>query len=105
MKTALARCLLCVAVSIIGSLAAAQSPAAKIIAVKAARALDVRTGALVNNAVIIVEGERIKAVGANLAIPANAEVIDLGQKTVLPGLAERSRSATTRAPRSTRSTK
>jgi imidazolonepropionase-like amidohydrolase len=86
MKTALARGFLCVAVLIIGSLAAAQSPVARVVAIKAARALDVRTGAMINNAVIVIEDERIKAVGANLAIPANAEVIDLGQKTVLPGL-------------------
>lgn len=86
MKPALARCLLCAAVLLFGSLAAAQSPAAKIIAIKAARALDVRTGAMVNNAVIVIEGERIKAIGGNLAIPANAEVLDLGAKSVLPGL-------------------
>ncbi|MGH9833425.1 MAG: amidohydrolase family protein, partial [Blastocatellia bacterium] len=86
MKTVLARGFLCVAVSIIGSLATAQSPATKVVAIKAARALDVRTGAMVNNAVIIIEGERIKEIGANVAIPANAEVIDLGSKTVLPGL-------------------
>ncbi len=62
----------------------AQQP--KVVAIKAARALDVRTGAMINNAVIVVEGDRIKEVGSNLAIPANAEVIDLGSKTVLPGL-------------------
>ncbi len=37
-------------------------------------------------AVIIIEGERIREIGANLSIPANAEVIDLGSKTLLPGL-------------------
>jgi imidazolonepropionase-like amidohydrolase len=58
----------------------------KIVAVKAARAFDARTGAMIDNAVIIIEGDRIKEIGANLAIPANAEVIDLGSKTVLPGL-------------------
>src|SRR5262245_41514033 len=58
----------------------------KIVAVKAARALDTRTGEMISNAVIIIEGERIKEAGANVAIPANAEVIDLGSKTLLPGL-------------------
>ena len=38
------------------------------------------------NAVVIVEGERIVAAGANLAIPAGATVIDLGGATLLPGL-------------------
>ena len=63
-----------------------QQPTRKSVVIKAARALDVRTGAMVNNAVIIIEGERIKEAGANVAIPANAEVIDLGSKTLLPGL-------------------
>ncbi len=86
MKTALARGFLCLAVSIIGSLATAQSPTTKVVAIKAARALDIRASAMVGPAVIIIEGERIKAIGVNLAIPADAEVIDLGSKTVLPGL-------------------
>jgi imidazolonepropionase-like amidohydrolase len=64
----------------------AQQPAPKIIAVKAGGALDVRTGAMINNAVILIEGDRIKEVGPNLSIPSNAEIIDLGSKTVLPGL-------------------
>ncbi|HKX33688.1 MAG TPA: amidohydrolase family protein, partial [Blastocatellia bacterium] len=36
--------------------------------------------------VVVIEGERITIVGANSPIPANAEVIDLGQKTLVPGL-------------------
>src|SRR5262249_24584092 len=63
-----------------------QQPAPKIVAVKAARALDTRTGAIVNNVVIVIEGDRIKEVGPNVAVPANVEVIDLGSKTILPGL-------------------
>jgi imidazolonepropionase-like amidohydrolase len=58
----------------------------KIVAVKAGRVLDVRTGQFINNAFILIEGERITAVGANLTIPAGAEVIDLKSMTVLPGL-------------------
>src|SRR5262245_12682993 len=60
--------------------------ARKIVAVKAAHALDTRSGAMIDNLVIIIEGDRVKTVGANIAIPAEAEVIDLGSKTVLPGL-------------------
>jgi imidazolonepropionase-like amidohydrolase len=36
--------------------------------------------------VVVIEGARIIAVGPNLAIPPNAEVYDLGQKTLVPGL-------------------
>ncbi len=48
--------------------------------------LDVRTGSMINNVVILIDGDRIKEIGPNIAIPPNAEVIDLGQKTILPGL-------------------
>lgn len=54
-------------------------------AVRAARLLDVKNGALINNAVVLVEGERISAVGAGLHIPHGANVIDLGDVTLLPG--------------------
>lgn len=56
------------------------------VAVKAARMLDVKTGSLISNAVVVIENGRIVAAGANAAIPAGAEVIDLGAKTLLPGL-------------------
>jgi imidazolonepropionase-like amidohydrolase len=62
-----------------------QTPA-PIVAVKAARALDARSGAMIENAVIIIEGDRVRTIGAKAAIPAEVEVIDLGSKTVLPGL-------------------
>src|SRR6185295_1918104 len=55
-------------------------------AIRAARLLDVKTGALINNAVVLVEGERIFAVGSALSIPAGASIIDLGDMTLLPGL-------------------
>jgi imidazolonepropionase-like amidohydrolase len=56
------------------------------LAIRAARMLDVRRGSLVQNAVVIVEGDRVARVGQNLPIPQGAEVIDLGDATVLPGL-------------------
>lgn len=62
----------------------ATAPALK--AVKAAAMLDVESGRLIPDAVILVEGERIKAAGRAIAIPAGTEVIDLGRATLLPGL-------------------
>ncbi len=59
---------------------------ASVTAIKAAHLLDVRSGAMLDQAVILVSGERITAVGSKLAIPAGATLIDLGQRTVLPGL-------------------
>lgn len=55
-------------------------------AVRAARLLDVKSGTLINNAVVLIEGERISAVGSGLPIPAGAKVIDLADVTLLPGL-------------------
>jgi imidazolonepropionase-like amidohydrolase len=66
--------------------AADATPPATVTAVKAAHMLDVRSGALVDNAVVLISGERITAAGSKLAIPAGAQVIDLGNKTLLPGL-------------------
>lgn len=59
---------------------------ARLVAVRAAKALDVRTGAMIDNAVVLIEGGLIKAVGSKLQIPADAEVIDLGGMTIVPGL-------------------
>lgn len=66
--------------------AAAYAAEPATIAVKAAHMVDVRNGMLVDNAVVLISGERITAAGSKLAIPAGAQVIDLGNKTLLPGL-------------------
>lgn len=62
------------------------SPATRLVAVKAGRVLDVRTGNVINQAVILIENDRIKAIGPQVSIPANATVVDLSRMTVLPGL-------------------
>ncbi len=65
------------------------APAAKppaIVAVKAGRLFDSKSGTLLRNQVILMRGDRITDVGPGLAIPAGAQVIDLSQATVLPGL-------------------
>lgn len=56
------------------------------VAVRAGRLLDGTEAAPIRNAVILIEGDRITAVGAGLAIPAGYEVVDLSRSTVLPGL-------------------
>jgi imidazolonepropionase-like amidohydrolase len=60
----------------------------KVTAVRAGRLIDPETGAVATNQIIVVEGERIRAVGSNVAIPAGVEVIDLSKLTVLPGLVD-----------------
>jgi imidazolonepropionase-like amidohydrolase len=56
--------------------------------IKAGRLFDATSDTAKLNMVIVVEGERIQKVGtaAEIAIPANAKVIDLSHATVLPGL-------------------
>jgi len=58
--------------------------------VKAAKLLDVRNGAYIENAAVWIAGERIKEVGPAFEVqrlaPKDAKVIDLGRATVLPGL-------------------
>src|SRR5437867_10778723 len=63
----------------------AQQPA-PVTAIKAGALIDGAGGAPVQNAVILVQGERITAAGANVAVPRGATVIDLSAFTVLPGL-------------------
>jgi imidazolonepropionase-like amidohydrolase len=53
---------------------------------RAARMFDPANGQMIKDAVIIVEGDKVAAVGANLSIPRDAKVIDLGDVAVLPGL-------------------
>ena len=55
------------------------------IAIRAGRLIDGRGGPPITNAVILIQGDRITAVGPGLTIPANARVIDLSKSTVLPG--------------------
>jgi imidazolonepropionase-like amidohydrolase len=52
----------------------------------AARMLDVASGSLLTPGEVLVEGERIVAAGAHVDHPAGAEVIDLGDKTLMPGM-------------------
>src|SRR5207248_2401457 len=54
------------------------------VAVKAARMFDARSGALVRPGMVVVDGERIAQAGGDA--PAGAQVIDLGDATLLPGL-------------------
>ena len=62
--------------------------AARLVAVKAGRLFDSKSGQMQARQVVLLEGERITDVGpeARIKIPAGVQVIDLSQATVLPGL-------------------
>ncbi len=68
------------------TLASAQRPASAPVVLHAARLLQVGTGNVLQPGEILVEGERIKAVGTTVDHPLGAKVIDLGDVTLLPGL-------------------
>ena len=74
--------------SAILALATSAAGRAEIVVLRAARLLDVRTGRITRDAAVVVEGERIRAVGAaaQVAVPAGARVVELGDRTLLPGL-------------------
>jgi len=61
------------------------------VAVRAGRLFDARTGAMLSNQVILIQGDRITDVGPadRVRIPQGARVLDLSGATVLPGLIDR----------------
>ena len=63
----------------------AQQPSSKTYVLKAARMFDGKSNALATPGLVVVTGGKITAVGAGATIPADAEVIDLGDATLLPG--------------------
>jgi imidazolonepropionase-like amidohydrolase len=63
-------------------------PAPRVIAIRAGRMFNSKTGQLLTKQVVVLSGERITEAGpeAQVKIPTGAQVIDLSQATVLPGL-------------------
>jgi imidazolonepropionase-like amidohydrolase len=66
----------------------AQSPAAPShpVVLRAAHLFDAVSGNLSEHGVVVIDGTKITSVGGESQIPAGAEVIDLGDATILPGL-------------------
>ena len=64
--------------------AAQQTP--KPIVLHAARLLDIAAGRVVAPGEVLVEGERIREAGTHVSHPDGAQVIDLGDTTLMPGL-------------------
>lgn len=56
------------------------------VVLKAARMIDGKSNTVVENAIVVIENEKIISAGAMASIPAGASVIDLGSVTILPGL-------------------
>ncbi|HKV23672.1 MAG TPA: amidohydrolase family protein [Candidatus Acidoferrum sp.] len=62
------------------------APANHAVVLHAARLLDIDSGKVISPGEILVEGERITEVGATVEHPAGAQILDLGDTTLMPGL-------------------
>ncbi|HEX8815628.1 MAG TPA: amidohydrolase family protein [Terriglobales bacterium] len=56
------------------------------IVLHAARLLDIDAGKIIRPGEVLIQGDRIVTVGTSVDHPAGAEVIDLGDRTLMPGL-------------------
>jgi imidazolonepropionase-like amidohydrolase len=77
--------LICGVLCFSAALAGAQKQNVPIV-LHAARLLQVGTGNLLQPGEVLVEGNRIRAVGTSVDHPAGATVIDVGNATLMPGL-------------------
>lgn len=66
--------------------AQSQSAAPHPIVLHAARMLDIKNGKIVTPGELLVQGEKIVEAGSSVKHPPGAEVIDLGDRTLMPGL-------------------
>src|SRR5262249_3340128 len=62
------------------------APPGQVIAIRAGKLFDVKSGNLLNNQVILIRGDRVADVGSAVQIPGGTRVIDLSSSTVLPGM-------------------
>jgi imidazolonepropionase-like amidohydrolase len=69
-----------------GLVLSASTLCAGTIVVRANRLIDGRGGPTLSPAVVVVQDDRIVAVGSAVPVPPEARIVDLGQATLLPGL-------------------
>src|SRR6202000_2483602 len=62
-----------------------QKAPAKVIVLKAARMFDGKSNSLTTPGLVVITDNKITAVGASASVPSDAQVIDLGDATLLPG--------------------
>jgi len=85
MSVAKGMCGVAMAALLTGSAFAAEAPAAKPVVLKAAHLFDAAAGKIVSPGVVVVQGDKIEAVGPNAKLPDGAKVIDFGDATLTPG--------------------
>src|SRR5258705_9776784 len=72
----------------LGAVAPLWSQTSRVVAVRAGHLFNSKSGTMLANQVVLIDGEKITDVGPadKVQIPAGVQVIDLSQATVLPGL-------------------
>src|ERR1017187_4562994 len=60
--------------------------ATQVVAVRAGRLYDGKSGTLLTNQVVLIKGDRIAEIGPAVQIPPGAKVLDLSGATVMPGM-------------------
>src|ERR1700732_2501223 len=76
--------------AILGTVTPLWAQAPQVVAVRAGHLFDSKSGQMLTNQVVLINGEKITEVGAadRVQIPSGAQVIDLSQATVLPGFVD-----------------
>ncbi|MFY9530746.1 MAG: hypothetical protein WAR24_17735, partial [Candidatus Acidiferrales bacterium] len=74
--------------AMVGAVTPLHSPAPQVMAIRAGRLFDSKSGQALADQIVLIEGDKITAAGptSSVQIPSGAQVIDLGKATVLPGL-------------------
>jgi imidazolonepropionase-like amidohydrolase len=62
------------------------TPPNQVIAIRAGKLFDAKSGNLLNNQIVLIRGDRVAEVGGSVQIPREARVIDLSSATVMPGM-------------------
>lgn len=58
----------------------------QVLALKVSRVLDPASGLDARHQILLVEEGRIRAIGSDITIPKDAQILDLGDRTIMPGL-------------------
>ena len=74
--------------AILGTVTPVWAQTSRVVAVRAGHLFNSKSGTMLTNQVVLIDGEKITDVGPadRVQIPAGVQVIDLSQATVLPGL-------------------
>ena len=76
--------------ALLGAAPLALAQSSRVIAIRAGHLFDSKSGSMLANQVVVVEGDKIADVGPadHVQIPSGAQVIDLSQATIMPGLTD-----------------